>query len=72
MSAAQTGASNPDSPTWDEWFELQHTATAKVDETVEELLQGKPWPLRVAVIAAVIEHLAEGMRFHIKLPGDDQ
>lgn len=57
---------HPDSA-WDEWFDLQYGLCRELDERLNQVLRGKPKPLRVAVQAALLEHLAERIRLDIDL-----
>lgn len=53
---------------WDAWFDAQHDLCDRIDELVRERIAGKPPGFRIAVHAALIEHLAEVLRFDIDLP----
>jgi len=53
---------------WDKWFDLQRNACREIEDAFERAMRGQPRPMRVALMAAVIEHFAERLRMDIDLP----
>jgi hypothetical protein len=55
---------------WDKWWDVQYDACREIDNLLAKTLSGKSRPFKVAFHAALIEHLAEGMRSSIDLPAE--
>lgn len=58
-------------PEWDRWFDVQYDLQLEIDRKIEEVTRGKSDPFRAALVSAMIEHLAEGMRMFIHIPPKD-
>lgn len=72
MMATEVDLSGPaDTPQWDAWSNAQYDLCRSIDDLVAEHTNGRSRAFRVAVHAAVIEHLAEQMRSGIDLPETD-
>ena len=67
-----TGPSELDSDAaWREWWETQYTLRQELDERIDQAVAARSESFAAALVASLIEHLAEKRRFYLHLPDSD-
>jgi hypothetical protein len=56
---------------WSEWWDLQYGLCREFDHRIDQAAAGRSDQYRVALVASLIEHLAERQRTYLHLPASD-